>query len=402
MLPLALPTRRSRPSARRPLLALATAAALALAPLPPAFATDGGSPGRSRTALFTEALRQDPVFVSPSLVRIAPAGEIAALRREVEAMAVPTYVVIAPVIPSEPESYPDRPALLHDRLGRDGIYVVGSQTGRIVAASFGVRTRVPAGTAAEDASEVVSERDGSLAGVRQALREMRTGERPAAAVAAERRNDQRLRDGTYGEDDDGNDVLPAVLAFAGGLVLALTVLLVPHHRRRRAEQSASVGPRLVPADARQARDDGLRALGDLAGALATATGMSPDVQRRYDAASKLLDDRPGDPLALVAAGTLARGGRELLDRPAGAEWRPCFFDPRHGEGTRPTRFRRGTADVVLPACRACAEDLEARRPPRSLADDDVPYWERDTAWARTGMGALDDDLADAVLRGDAP
>lgn len=383
------------------MLALATAAVLLTAGAPPATAAEDGdgSPGRSRTALFTAALREDRVFVSPSLVRLATPAELAALRRDVAAMPVPTYVVVAPIFPNEPEGFQERPAALHDRLGRDGVYVVAGQTGSIVASSFGVRTRVPADTAATDASIAVHRRSGPFARVRQALREMRTGVRPAVAVEAER----RFRDQSYGSEGDGLPRwLVLALSFAGGLALPLVALVVPHLRRRRAEERAGGRPRLVPADPSQARGDGLRALSDLARALATAREASPDVHRRYDAASKLLDDHPGDPLALVAAGTLARGGRALLGRPPGADWRPCFFDPRHGEGTRPARFRRGTADVELPACPACAQAIAERRPPEALADGDAPYWDRDTTWARTGMGALDDGLADQVLRGDAP
>lgn len=389
------------------LLALASAAALLAASASPASAADDAaglsSPGRSRIALFADALREDRVFVSPSLSRIATRGELAALRREVAAMPVPTYVVVAPTFTNEPEGFQQRAALLHDRLGREGVYVVAAETGSIDAAAFGVRTRVPADTAATDASIAVHRREGPFARVRQALREMRTGVRPAAGVEAERRFRRQLDDGGSGEA--GADLptwLVLALAFAGGLALPLVVLLVPHLRRRRAAERAGGRPRLVPADASSARGEGLRALGDLARAIATAREVSPDAQRRYDAASKLLDDRPDDPMALVAAATLARGGRALLGRPPGADWRPCFFDPRHGEGTDRARFRRGTADVPLPACPACAKAIADHRPPDALADRDAPYWERDTAWARTGMGAVDDDLADAVLRGDAP
>lgn len=390
---------------------LAAFAALTVQPIAasPARAADAddaplGVPGRGRVALFAAALREDPVFVSPSLSRIATPGELTALRREVEAMPVPTYVVIAPNLFGERDGESgDRPALLHDRLGRDGVYLTSTEYGSISASAFGARVRVSPGTAATDASIVVPRKSGPFARVRQALREMRTGDRPAAALAAERRF-ERQSDGRS-DDDDGGGVprgIVLVLAFAAGLAVPIVVLLVPRARRRRRAALEQAAPRLVPVDPSSARTTALRSLSDLARALASTGTEVPAAQRRYDAASKLLDDHADEPVALVAADVLARGGRALLGRPPGAGWRPCFFDPRHGEGTQETRFRRGAVDVPLPACASCAKAIADRRSPEALADGDAPYWERDTGWARTGIGALDDDLADLVLRGDVP
>jgi hypothetical protein len=41
------------------------------------------------------------------------------------------------------------------------------------------------------------------------------------------------------------------------------------------------------------------------------------------------------------------------------------------------------------------------RAPAALQDRGRPYFERDTLWARTGFGALDDDLPARVLAGEA-
>ncbi|MDX8152117.1 hypothetical protein SK069_10970 [Patulibacter brassicae] len=408
-----MPLPRSVPRRRRPLRALLLASAAVLLPAPvlaPAATSPSddepalGQPGRSRTALFAAALRRDPIFVSPSLRRIATPRELAALRREVAAMPVPTFVVLAPNLLGEPDGEQlDRPALLHDRLARDGVYVTSTEFGSLSAASFGVRTRLDPRTAANDAGLVIDRRDGPFARIRQTLREIRTGVRPAAAIAQEERF---RRESAEGRPDGGGGIpswLVLLAAFAAGVAVPpIAMTLTPAARRRRAAARAAQGPRLAPVDAADARRSALTALSRLARSLAAATDPPAAAQRRYDAASKLLDDHPQDGLALVAAATLAAGGRALLGRPAGATWRPCFFDPRHGEATAAARFRRGSAEVPLPACRACAEAIAAHRAPEALADDGVAYWERDTAWTRSGFGAVDDDLADAVLRGAAP
>jgi hypothetical protein len=67
---------------------------------------------------------------------------------------------------------------------------------------------------------------------------------------------------------------------------------------------------------------------------------------------------------------------------------------------RPTRWRRAGQDVTIPACTDCAALLGDGKAPPVLQDRGRPYWDRDTVWARTGFGAIDDDVADIVLAGD--
>ena len=119
----------------------------------------------------------------------------------------------------------------------------------------------------------------------------------------------------------------------------------------------------------------------------------------YAAASKLLEDADdGDALSLLAALELTCRGDAAL---RGQVRSPCFFDPRHGPAKTRTRWRLGGAEADIPACRPCARRIAKGRAPLALQDDGRPCFERDTLWARTGFGALDEDLAARVLSGEA-
>ena len=98
----------------------------------------------------------------------------------------------------------------------------------------------------------------------------------------------------------------------------------------------------------------------------------------------------------MAAHDLDRGRRGT-----GAAFVPCFFDPRHPEGTATASWRLGDGEVDVPCCTACASAVvedgvpaHLRLPTRRGTE---PYWERDDVWARTGFGAVTDDLARDVL-----
>ncbi|CAB4921973.1 unannotated protein [freshwater metagenome] len=357
------------------------------------------APGESRVALYAERLRSDPVFVSPSLRRVVSAEDEAALRRDVAAMPYPTYVVVAPAFRDEPdlESFPDLATLLRDRLGRDGLYLVADENGSGLGAdAFGVRTRGDTRGLISTVLGAVPRGDGPVARVRFALEHLRTG---ATATG-----------GTVDDDASDDARFFSILGVSTlvGLVVPLGIAAsTPGGRRRRAERRRA---RLAARDARiaaapavappvergEARRDAQDAVAGLARAIAEADAPPDRALRTYDAASHALGREDATPMDLVGARALADAGRAQL---RGASWRPCLFDPRHGEGDRPTRWRRDGQDAVIPACADCAALLADGKAPPVLQDRGRPYWERDTVWARTGFGAIDDDVADAVLAG---
>ncbi|MEV8318993.1 hypothetical protein AB0Q95_33045 [Streptomyces sp. NPDC059900] len=129
---------------RRPLLGvLATlCAALLLASGTPhpasAAAQDAGNdPARATTqaAALADLLRTNPVHVTDQLPRDVPRSAAPDFAKLAKRTGVPTYVL---VLPSQDRG--DRLlGAVHDRLGRDGLYVLVDDTGVSDAAAYGVR-----------------------------------------------------------------------------------------------------------------------------------------------------------------------------------------------------------------------------------------------------------------------
>lgn len=114
-------------------LALVTAAG-------PAYASGRSPhPARPRTSpVVTQAdyvaarLARDPVFVTDQVPHEVTAADAVKIKAAIARMPVPTYVAVVPEIDaqSDPQGTPERLiALLHDRLGRDGVYIIAPAGG---------------------------------------------------------------------------------------------------------------------------------------------------------------------------------------------------------------------------------------------------------------------------------
>jgi hypothetical protein len=126
-----------------------------------------------------------------------------------------------------------------------------------------------------------------------------------------------------------------------------------------------------------------------------AVGLHQRAEERLATAKTLEDLRAVARLASEARRTLAGGGAE----------QPCFFDPRHGPSARDALFApEGGALRQVPACEACAEELDAGRVPplrRVLVDGrPQPYWRSPAhvGYAGRGGGGLD-ELVEAWVTG---
>jgi hypothetical protein len=367
-------------------------------------AGSSGSAGASvegddtRAAYIAAQLRRDPVYISPSLTRVTPAATVAALRRRVKAMPYPTYVAFVPGFTDDPEveSLGQLIPLLRDRVGRDGLYLVADGTGYgLDAEAIGVRTKGDAGRVSIVSDDGSPRRAGPLARVDIALRHLATGYVPSYSVDAER-----------AAREWRPVIVMGIAAALGFLVPVVLVLAGPRARERRRalreerlRAAAGAASLIDEPDRDEARGQALDAVAGLARAIAEDRAPADRALRAYEAASHVLATREPRAVDLVGAATLAQLGRAWLRDPA---WRPCFFDPRHGRGDGATRWRRGGQEIQIPTCGVCAKALRRDREPRALGDDGRPYYERDTVWARTGFGALDDDVAEIVLAGPGP
>jgi hypothetical protein len=359
---------------------------------------DGVDGDSSRAAYIAAQLQRDPVFVSPSLSRVAAPAAVEALRKRVAAMPYPTYVAFVPLFTEEPDARTLRQILpiLRDRLGRDGLYIVADGSGYgLDAEAFGVRTRGDIGRVSIVANDGAPRSAGPLARLDIALRHLATGYVPAFSVDDERASRDRLPWIVLGIATALGFLVPVGLVLAGPQASARRRAL-RDARNRAADHAAAARSRIDEPERPAARGGALDAVAGLARAIAEDPAPVDRALRAYDAASDVLSRRDPTTVDLVGAATLARMGRAWLQDPA---WRPCFFDPRHGRSDRSTRWRRGGQDITIPTCAACAKALRRDRKPDVLGDGGRPYYERDTVWARTGFGALDDDVAEIVLAG---
>ncbi|MFE7492664.1 hypothetical protein [Kitasatospora sp. NPDC057541] len=208
-----------------------TAASAASAATAPTGQLTGGT---SRSERLAEELRKNPVYVSAALPRRLPrslAPEIAAVA---ERTGVPTYVLALP------DGDAALLALVHDRLGADGLYVLIAGYGHITASAFGVD--VPIDDARRISLYGTPYGAEPLAAFKNFVDAVASGKDPAAAKAQElydRYHDSDRRRLYISSTDRQNQNLLlglAVVVFPG-LVLALGLYL-----SRRRPRASGPGP----------------------------------------------------------------------------------------------------------------------------------------------------------------
>jgi hypothetical protein len=99
------------------------------------------SPPVTRADYIAGQLAHDPVFITDAAPRDITPAEAVRIRAAIKRMPVPTYAAVVTETDQErdPQGAPDRLiALLHDKLGRNGVYVVVPPSGiGMTAEQFG-------------------------------------------------------------------------------------------------------------------------------------------------------------------------------------------------------------------------------------------------------------------------
>ncbi|TDB89895.1 hypothetical protein E1264_06700 [Actinomadura sp. KC216] len=400
------------------------------------------SPGERLAA----ALRRSPIHVDPSIASALPVAERRRLIARFRQAPAPIYVVLVPLVTGGTWADAEQLAtVVHDRLGRDGIFITLREDSQdLTAREWGGDHQ------ARDAAWAVTldraMRDAPLAARLSRVTELiiaGTGKREYDRVSAEidRRSSARRESANRaGEprpgpaDDDGGLALPLGAGVAGLAVVGAGGFLLWRRRRMasaRREGSGLLLPRTVFATARRASEDQLReqasreviAFGELLDETTVPTTgerartLMTGALDAYQAAGKTLDAARGVPDlagvlvlldqgrdAFASAQAVANGDPEIPPVPL------CFFNPLHGDATtgidwRPLGSRKS---LRVRTCRPCARAVRGKETPDVLMDHrdgrDVPYYEADpseSVWAETGYGQLRDDLVHRVLRGDA-
>ncbi|MFF3735384.1 hypothetical protein ACFYXM_35240 [Streptomyces sp. NPDC002476] len=354
----------------------AVAADPSTAATPTATAASASQPtdGSTRSERLAEELRKNPVYVSADRPRKLPrslAPDIAALA---ERTGVPTYVLALPTDDATLLS------LVHDRLGKNGLYVLIGDYGNITSSAFGVD--VPVEEARRIALYGTPYRAGPLASFESFVDAIASGHDRAAARADEL-YDRYRKDGkptlyiSSTDRQNQNLLLGLAVVVIPGLVLALGIRL----SRRRSDRSQPTGKK------------------EAAGSKTSAV---------------ILDKGSGKGPDKESGKGLEKGSRKESDKGSGKESGRAAVQQRTPARTRwPAVRRRGVLPVTLVATVAAVVAVVQAAPTVFPQTIDSPYLNvtRDDLDARVkevaaGLAAgpvyQDPSTADVLTAADLP
>ncbi len=388
-------------------------------------------------------LREDQVVVQQMLGNGQTTKVNAALTDLAASVDYPVYVALVdrPAGLRQDDPTGELVSLLHAEIGTDGLYiasadpVVGHLSWQVYGAGlpdvydFSVNPRPPYDSAerhqavAGEVAELVATAANDLEPLPRAeLEDYRTGDLWVRAASGSATYDDPPTPFTYAMVSSS---IALVMTFAAFVALRAIAARRERPRTSGPDQQAAIpvrkprpapqrAPRFnggaLPSRGPEVRAAAERELDDLAAAIRRASrgdrSLSTEAMQIVDGsrstAEALLADLPDvidphspDLLDAVGALVLVRIARRAVDDPA--PYRPCFFDPCHGEGDHQLTTTAGDGEVRVPVCRLCLrdrDDPERFRPlrVRRLWGRPWPYYEGDSVWAKTGFGSLSDDL----------
>ncbi len=183
----------------------------------------------TQAAYLADRLRENPVYVTDQLPREVPRSTAPRFARLAKRTGVPTYVL---VLPGQAAHSAGLLAAVHDRLGRDGLYVLIDESMVSEARAYGVR--VPADDAATVALYELPYDAGPWRSFERFVEVVGQGSEKAAAraeAAREKYGDAGPDDMYIGPSDRQNQSFLTGTLLTGAPLLVL--LLVPYVRRWR-------------------------------------------------------------------------------------------------------------------------------------------------------------------------
>lgn len=383
-----------------------------------------------RARAIAAVLRKDPVYIDPAYSSAFPPAVRAEVRRRASALGYPVYSIVLPLTPSDLFQGKEQRVLtlVMDALRRPGLYVVVDGSNRFPYYAQREQTD-PDLDKVSAARKRALDDTGYQATPTQVLTRMyellALPALPPASPSAERKD---TGDQPPGQPAGG---MPGGLVAVSIVAVLLTVLVglgrVIALRRRgdeaqpapRREKPFTIPPHVAATVAAERRrrltresSAELTRLGSELAALPTDAGNGLQHQQRaldaHHAAGRVLDSSQDLVDVVGAMVLLDRARREYdLARAVAAGRRAvdvpelCAFNPLHGRSAgRPTRVDADGTTLTLPLCAECRSALKRGTAPASLPGDDGPYWHGHDLWARTFFGALGDDLAGEVSRGE--
>ncbi|MFE0413141.1 hypothetical protein [Streptomyces tendae] len=211
----------------------------------PARAADAPAASRSpaQAAYLADRLRENPVHVTDQLPREVPRSMAPDFARLAERTGVPTYVLVLPGQSTSGED--DLLGAVHDRLGRDGLFVLLDESGVRQAAAYGVRA--PAEAARTTAAFELPYDAGPLRSFELFVDVVAQG--PERAKARADAAHERFRDGHepermyIGPSDRQNQSFVTGIALTGVPLTILLLALCVRRARRRFPRAAPPRPK---------------------------------------------------------------------------------------------------------------------------------------------------------------
>ncbi|MFA1551178.1 hypothetical protein [Actinomadura chokoriensis] len=230
---------------RRGWSVLVIGALLACLPAPASAAPLERAEQVSRIDHLTAELRRDPVYVTDHAPRAVPEDAAQRIKKAVARLGVPAYVAVTPARLADGYGTEDLVPLLHDDLGRPGVYIVADPT----SSSFSAVQYGGATLPVQDAvwatwSELPSDA-GAVAMVERFVEIALSGHAEERRERAGPRPKSKVRIALDARDRSEREASRAEWrAFAGGTTLsgaALLLLLVLYRRRTARAKTAQAG-----------------------------------------------------------------------------------------------------------------------------------------------------------------
>ncbi|QKW36646.1 hypothetical protein HUT06_23630 [Actinomadura sp. NAK00032] len=231
--------------------ALVIGVLLACLPAPAAAAALERAKPVSRVDHLAAELRRDPVYVTDHAPRALPPDAAQRIRKAVARLGVPVFVAVTPTYLVDRYSTDDLVPLLHDSLGKPGVYIVADPAHTSLSAvQYGGAT-LPVRDAMRAATSELAGDAGAVAVIERFVEVALSGRAKERSDNAGPRPKSKVRIALDARDRSEREAARAEqVAFATGAVLSAVPLLLLllwvrwwRHRRRPAEAAKTAQPR---------------------------------------------------------------------------------------------------------------------------------------------------------------
>jgi hypothetical protein len=193
------------------------------------------SPPVTRADYIAGQLAHDPVFITDAAPRDITPKDAQRIRAAIKRMPVPTYAAVVAETDGQhdPQGAPDRLiALLHDKLGRDGVYLVVPSSGiGVTAEQFG--ENLPLQPAEREVTFSQPYNAGAARSIERFVDNIRSGQAQERFEKVYAKSHTGWEPKPYREADDEADLAQQAGVYSGMALALLAAIGIGIKRRRR-------------------------------------------------------------------------------------------------------------------------------------------------------------------------